>query len=422
MRILYVAHNPPVPADNGGAQRTNLLLRSLRELGEVDLAIVSTDPVENRDELRRDYNLVADFLWTRAGDRAPFRWFLPLNKQIVHKIAQTIIPRYFDYQPDPAVARGLDELIRTRNYDMVAGRYLRPTLKSGAVGRVPLAVLDVDDLDTQVFLSRLNVPGRPKWERLVNRWHYWQIKKLVPKHLRAFDLLYIPNKEAETAGDELKGLANVVYLPNIPFTKEGEPSQPEVNPVPGNNAPPVVLFVGNFWVLPNQLGVEHFVRHVWPKVHAAEPRAVFRIVGSGLNDEMKRRWGAVPGVEPVGRVPDVRASYDACMFSVVPLLSGAGTNIKIIESLRFNRTCVLTRFASRGYNEILKHDESLLVANDDDAMADACVRLLRDPALRERLAAHGRELVAANYSFERFRDIVVDSINELTHPEPVSVS
>ena len=55
-------------------------------------------------------------------------------------------------------------------------------------------------------------------------------------------------------------------------------------------------------------------------------------------------------------------------------------------------------------------------------MADACLRLLRDPALRERLAARGRELVAANYSFERFRDIVVDSINALTHKEPVPVS
>ena len=317
----------------------------------------------------------------------------------------------------------MDRLIATRHYDLVAGRYLRPTLKSGAVGRVPLAVLDVDDLDTQVFLSRLNVPNRPKWERLVNRWHYWQIKKLVPKHLRAFDLLYIPNKEAETAGDELKGLTNVVHLPNIPFTDEGESSQPTVSPSPGQDAPPVVLFVGNFWVLPNQLGIEHFLRHVWPSVHAAEPRAVFRIVGSGLDDEMKKRWGAIPGVEPIGRVPSVRESYEQCLFSVVPLLSGAGTNIKIIESLRFNRACVVTRFAHRGYSEILKNDDALLVAEGDDALADACLRLLREPALRERLAARGRELVTANYSFERFRDIVVDSINDLLHRhKPFSVS
>ena len=419
MRILLIAHNAPVPTHNGGAQRTNLLLRALRKCGEVDLAIVSIDPIENREELQRDYNLVADFVWTRAGDRLPFRWFLPFRRELVYRIAQTIIPRYFDYQPDPAVERELGELIAARGYDMVVGRYLRPTLKSGAVGRVPLAVLDIDDLDTQVFLSRLNVPGRPGWERLVNRWHYWQIKRLVPQHLRAFSLLYIPNKEAETAGHELEGLDNIVYLPNIPFTTEEEPSRAQVAmPGPGADAAPVVLFVGNFWVLPNQMGIEHFLRNVWPQVRAAEPRAVFRIVGAGLSDEMRERWGAIAGVEAIGRVPDVRASYEQCAFTVVPLLSGAGTNIKVLESLRFQRACVVTRYAYRGYSEVLKADDALLVADDDDALAQACIRLLRDPALRGQLAARGCELVAENYSFERFCDIVVDSLRELVRRNP----
>ena len=109
--------------------------------------------MENRAELQRDYNLVGDFQWTQAGDRPPFKWFLPLRPLVVHKIAQTIVPRHFDYQADPKIMRGLADLIASRQYDAVVGRYLRPTLKSGAVGRVPVSILDVDDLDTQVFLA-----------------------------------------------------------------------------------------------------------------------------------------------------------------------------------------------------------------------------------------------------------------------------
>lgn len=415
MRILYVSHNPPVPMHNGGAQRTNLIHRSLRSLGEVDLVIVSTDEVTNREELRRDYGLVADFVWTRPGNRAPFRWLLGWKPELVHRVAQTLFPRAWDYHPDPAIAARVRQLVAQRRYDLVVGRYLRPTLKSGAVGAGPLAVLDVDDLDTKVFLSRLNVPGRPRWERAINAWHYRQLQQIVPEQLRQFDLVWVTNEEEVGGGGDLRHAAHTAYLPNIPVQVADEPVDEDapLPPLPSADAPPVILFVGNFWVLPNKLGVEHFVHEVWPKIQAQEPRAVFRVIGAGLGDELRQRWSAVPGVDAVGFVPDLQASYAECRFAVVPLLSGAGTNIKVMEALRFGRTCVLTKFSHRGYDRTLRHGEELLVAEDDAGFAAACVELLRSPARCDALARQGRRAVARHYSFGRFRRIVADSIGEL---------
>ena len=203
MRILYVSHNPPIPMHNGGAQRTNLIYRALRAIGKVDLVIVSTDPVTNREELQRDYGLVADFVWQRPGDLPPFRWFLRWKRELVHKAAQTLMPRAWDYRPDPVIAKEV-RLVAERHYDVVVGRYLRPTIKSGVVGLGPRWCSDVDDLDTQVFLSRLNVPGRPAWERFINRWHYRQIQKIVPGELRKFDLVWVTNDDEEGAGEGSK--------------------------------------------------------------------------------------------------------------------------------------------------------------------------------------------------------------------------
>ena len=179
-----------------------------------------------------------------------------------------------------------------RHYDVVVGRYLRPTIKSGVVGSGPPLVLDVDDLDTQVFLSRLNVPGRPAWERFINRWHYRQIQKIVPGELRKFDLVWVTNDDEEGAGEELKDVASKAYLPNIPVQQADNPidEAAPLPPFPPVGTPPTVLFVGNFWVLPNKQGVEHFVQHVWPRIHAARPDAVFRVVGAGLSDELRARW------------------------------------------------------------------------------------------------------------------------------------
>jgi glycosyltransferase involved in cell wall biosynthesis len=47
-------------------------------------------------------------------------------------------------------------------------------------------------------------------------------------------------------------------------------------------------------------------------------------------------------------------------------------------------------------------------AGDRDALAQALVELLRDPAARERLARCGRDRVAAKFSLER----VVDTMRE----------
>lgn len=423
MRILYVSHNPPVPMHNGGAQRTNLIHRALRAIGEVDLVIVSTDPVTNREELQRDYGLVADFVWQRPGDRAPFRWFLKWKRELVHKAAQTLLPRSLDYVPDPVIAAEVRRLIAERKYDVVVGRYLRPTMKSGAVGTGPALVLDVDDLDSQVFLSRLNVPGRPRWERLINRWHYQQIKKIIPAHLRKFDLVWVTNEEEENAGEELKDIASKRYLPNIPVQVADHPvdtTAPLPETPPGT--PPVILFVGNFWVLPNKLGVDHFVHHVWPEIHATRPDARFRIVGAGLSDELRTTWNAIPGVEAIGFVDDLEQSYRECSLAVVPLLSGAGTNIKVMEALRFGRPCVLTGFSHRGYSKTLPSGEALLVGRTDDEFAAHCIELLRNPALREKLARQGRGAVAEHYSFESFSRTVAESIGDLLARRPAEAA
>ena len=414
MRILYISHNPPVPMHNGGAQRTNLIHRALRTLGEVDLVVVSTDAVTNREELRRDYGLVADFIWQRPGDRAPFRWFLRWKRELVHKAAQTISPRSLEYLPDPAVAAEVRRLISERRYDVVVGRYLRPTMKSGAVGAGPALVLDVDDLDSQVFLSRLNVPGRPRWERLINRWHYLQIKKIIPPLLRKFDLVWVTNEDEESAGDELREVRAKRYLPNIPVQMADRPIDPAapLPPVP-EGVPPTILFVGNFWVLPNRLGVDHFVRYVWPQIHAAQPEARFRVVGAGLGDDLRAAWNAVAGVEAVGFVDSLEQSYRECTLAVVPLLSGAGTNIKVMEALRFGRSCVLTAFSHRGYGKTLRHEKELLVARTDGEFAERCLDLLRSPELRERLARQGRSAVAEHFSFENFSRTVAESIQDL---------
>ena len=87
-----------------------------------------------------------------------------------------------------------------------------------------------------------------------------------------------------------------------------------------------------------------------------------------------------------------------------------GINIKVLESYAYGRTCVLTPFAYRGYEDCLENGASVCVAKSPDDFARACIDLLLDPALRDRLAAAGHSPVLRDFSFERFADVVEKTI------------
>ena len=82
---------------------------------------------------------------------------------------------------------------------------------------------------------------------------------------------------------------------------------------------------------------------------------------------------------------------------VVPLRTGGGTRIKILEAFGFGRAVVSTRIGAEG---LAVHDgEHLLFAEDTDEIVRAVVRVADDPDLRERLGRAGRRLVEEHYDW-----------------------
>jgi glycosyltransferase involved in cell wall biosynthesis len=194
---------------------------------------------------------------------------------------------------------------------------------------------------------------------------------------------------------------NAAILPNIPY------NVPVVAP-PLNgsrSASPIVLTVGVLHYLPNRDGVDRFIREGWPKVRAACPTAEYWLAGKN-DPATARRWQAVPGVKVLGFVDDLAAAYHASWFTVCPLWTGAGTNIKVLESLAFGRTCVATVIGHRGFEDCLPSGDSLLVAANPEDLAENCIRLINDHTLRLALAKRGREVVQREFSYQKFANIV----------------
>jgi glycosyltransferase involved in cell wall biosynthesis len=100
-----------------------------------------------------------------------------------------------------------------------------------------------------------------------------------------------------------------------------------------------------------------------------------------------------PGVRLVGAVDDVAAELAAATVVALPLRSGGGTRIKLVEALAHGRPTVTTTKAAEGVDVVA--GRHALVADDPAGFAAAVLRVRSDPELRAALGAAGRDLVRA---------------------------
>lgn len=175
-----------------------------------------------------------------------------------------------------------------------------------------------------------------------------------------------------------------------------------LRPGPEAAGPPRLLFTGTMSYPPNHQGIRWFAEHVWPLVRAAEPDARLDVVGREPPQAVLDLHGR-DGIEVHGFVPSMAPYFARAHAVVVPILTGAGIRVKIVEAMAAGRAVVSTSLGWAGLAHV-RPDEHLLVADSPGAFADSALRLLRAPELRHRMAADARALAEAQYDWRALGD------------------
>ncbi len=408
MRILHLTHVSPWPPTSGISQRTNLIHRSLCEHGQVDTLLMADESkleagVEQR--LRAEFGLLQCVRILDRAEHGAWKHLRILSKPLAEKLAHNLGGWDVIYGTDPNVSAALEQVLAEHSYDLVVGRYLLSLTKAGALGRLP-TILDVDDLDTELYRSRLEVPGTSSWKKRVLRHHLAQMERIIPAKLKQCDALWIAS-ESDRARPAVE---DARLLVNIPFQQAGAAPRAVLSEDPTSRK---ILFIATMPYRPNVHAADFFITQVWPKVRQSVPDAEFCLIGSGHTDEMRQRWSAAPGVKPIGFVDDIASPYATCAFTIAPVFSGGGTHIKVLETLSYGRTCVLTPFALRGYESSLHHLDTVYVGADAEQLARGCIELLTNPAMRAAMGQQRRKIIAERYSYERFRQVVGETIRDV---------
>ncbi|HTK69792.1 MAG TPA: glycosyltransferase family 4 protein [Candidatus Eisenbacteria bacterium] len=284
-----------------------------------------------------------------------------------------------------AFARVLDECVRARRPAFVLANHLHMAPYVDRLDGVPL-VLREHNLE-HLWMSRyaeesLKGPARA--------YAGLQARRLEAAERSFCQAAALTLAIQDLERDALRALAPGAWIETLPvgidLSRFGQPRTAD---------PPVVLLAGSFAWPPTASGAIRFLTDGWPRVRAAVPSARLRVVGKSQPDDLVQAARAA-GADVVPVVPSMADEMSRAAVMVVPLWSGAGARVKIMEALAARLPVAATPIGAEGLGlEPGRHD---VETPDAGELGDLTARLLQDPAQRSFLAREGRAYAETHWS------------------------
>jgi len=400
MRILAVTPQIPWPTDTGGKIRTYQLLNALA--AEHEVTLVSFD--------RLPHSVAGPLEHVLAGVHRVYRSTGPVTKAV-------------------ALARGLRgpapfTIEQYRSAQMVE------TLQAVA-GQVRPELVYLDSLHTAQYRSALRlVPAvldehnveSMVWHRLADherssprRWLLTQQAALLEAYeaerCRAMDRVLACSAEDRRALLDLAGPPWAKHPERVWVVPNGTDTAAfdgDLEPAPLGGRP--LVFVGSMDWAPNSDAVHWYAEEILPRVRARVPDAHFYAVGRNP-DRSLRALNGKPGLSVLGGVPDVRPYLLAADLAPVPLRSGGGTRLKILEAQAAGCAVVSTSVGAEGLD--LVNGKEILLGDGAEQFAARVVTLLEDKQRRDAIARAGQEAVRQRYDWRSIGAVLAQRVEAL---------
>jgi polysaccharide biosynthesis protein PslH len=375
MRILAVSSWFPYPPDNGSKVRVYKLLTHLAKRHSIHLLSFAETGEES---LAPELAKLCESVRVVSGN--PFKPSAPLAAADL----MGTMPRSYRQTYSPEMQRLVDDAVPGCDaaiaFQLGAALYLR---QHHSIPRV------LEEVETTVIRDRFRDRSfGPTKLRAGLTW--WKYSRFVHDLVRRFDLTTVVSDIERTCLLDVGcDPARVRVLTNgVDRAALFEPNSPHHGRM---------IYPGSVTYSANLEAVSYFVREILPRIRTARPDALLTVTGKTGDVDVSRL--ASPSVIFTGRVPDIAKEVAGSAVCVVPLKSGGGTRLKILEALALGTPVVSTSKGAEGLG--VTHGKDILIADSAPAFAANVIRLLSEPSFRQRLASNGRQLVSQVYTWDR---------------------
>jgi sugar transferase (PEP-CTERM/EpsH1 system associated) len=394
MHVLFISTRSPWPLNGGHPLRTFHLLREAARRHQVSF-LTFIQHKEEWDGLR----VLEEFCDSVTALEVPSDAGRAALAAGLAKNLVSPLPFVATKYDAPAMRAAIRDACGRAKVDLLHLDMLPLAVYAKAAGAVPVVL--VDHNVEHVLLQR-----RAKTERGVAR-RFWEVQA---ERLKAFEASAVRDATRTIAVSEvdaaiLRSMAPSAEVRVVSNGVDAEFFQPGREP----EDPDALVFVGAMTHYPNVDSVRYFVEEIWPRIRAARPGARITMIGAHPPDSI-RAFGAAPGVEIAGQVPDIRPHVQRAAVYVVPLRVGGGTRLKILDALAMGKAIVSTSVGCEGLE--VEDGRDIAVADTAEAFAHRTLALMDDAALRAAMGRAARHTAETRYGWERLGALQEDVYQE----------
>ncbi|MEO6832445.1 MAG: glycosyltransferase, partial [Chitinophagaceae bacterium] len=158
---------------------------------------------------------------------------------------------------------------------------------------------------------------------------------------------------------------------------------------------------------PNVDAIQWFLAEVWPEIHAELPQLNFHFAGRAMPKEL---FNSLPaGAFCEGEVESAEAFAADKDILVVPLKSGGGIRVKILEAFAQGKLVISTEVGIQGIKVLPKMH--FLKANSTTDFVEALQWAVVHPGLAQCVADDGQSFVRQHYNAPEIMASLVEGIN-----------
>ncbi len=380
MKILQLTNKAPYPARDGGSIASLALAVGLTREGH-EVTVLAMNTSKHHVTSQRSGDLKIRFELVPVDTR--IRWFEALVNLLFSKLPYNAVR--FDSK---LYRQRLWELLTQEKYDLILLENLYTALYLD----------DIEKLCNAMIIMRAHNVEHEIWERtaasaegLKKAYLYVlarRIKRFERSMMNRYDAL-VPITERDAGKFRSMGNQKPVHVLQTGI----DTSQPVHNLEFSGR--PAVAHLGALDWLPNQDGIRWFMKEVWPLVVKKIPGLEFHLAGRNAPADFASEMTSAGAIFH-GEIEDAGQFIRSHPVFVVPLFSGSGMRIKLLEYLAAGRAVVTTGIGAEGIP--VHHGQEVLMTNSALDFAGYIVTLLMDPQKGSEIGKNAITFVEKNYN------------------------
>lgn len=400
LKILQICNKAPYPANDGSSIAIYNMARGFIANGvQVHLLCINT-----KKHYKREEDIPEDFRKSTHYHSV----YQNTNTSILGALlnlfgADSYFVSRFNFQE---FRNQLVHTLKNQEFDLVQlegvfmGVYLN-TIRRHSKAKVVLRAHNIEHYIWNRHVLLEKNPLKRAYLKLQNQ----RLKKFELGIFRACDAIVTITS---TDGEELQKLD--CFKPQFTCITGVEIKEYQA-PVKVQPKPKTVFYFGSMDWLPNSEAVLWFLNHCWGKIHKAVPDARFVVAGRGMPPSFHKI--IAPNLLLVENVPDAAGFYRQHEVMVVPLWSGSGIRIKIIEGMAYGKAIVSTSIGAEGIE--YTHQKNIVIADNAEDFSNAVIELLKKPVLRMELETQAAAFAEQKFDNNKVISSLVDFYKHLLH-------